>query len=262
MAAPPPTSDSDAILIPKTYSSPKDLDEIINRFKKLRLHSLKVDPVSFSSTYEEESQFPHDKWRSRIQSPLPRTFIAINDTVSKRITNDTTDSSISSPCFGDTSTSLLRLIRSEWVGMATLLGPITFPEETTNEDGAVAKPWDAFIKDQKYKMPGDVSKVEDLKGAHIVYLVVAVFTLPEVRRNGHASRLLKVIIKAIHDDIDIYGAAKASITIQLEPENPRALRLYESLGFSVWEKALPMADPWGNVSHVISLGMTVHSQSD
>ena len=39
-------------------------------YRKLRLESLKADPVAFGSSYEEEISRPEDFWRNRIGSVL------------------------------------------------------------------------------------------------------------------------------------------------------------------------------------------------
>ncbi|KAJ5219478.1 uncharacterized protein N7498_001577 [Penicillium cinerascens] len=74
-----PHTIGEALLIPKTFQSQQSLDEIVERYKNLRLHGLQVDPKSFSSTYEVESQFSPAIWRSRLQNPAGQTFVSVAD---------------------------------------------------------------------------------------------------------------------------------------------------------------------------------------
>ncbi|KIK41932.1 hypothetical protein CY34DRAFT_12716 [Suillus luteus UH-Slu-Lm8-n1] len=48
----------------------------VEKYKVLRLTSLKVDPASFSSTYESEITFTPEIWVQRLASYFEGTFIA------------------------------------------------------------------------------------------------------------------------------------------------------------------------------------------
>lgn len=72
--------------------------ESLEKFKALRLTSLKIDPSSFGSTYEREIAFTPELWMKRLTSPFKRTFIASVDD-QQDSTNET------------------------WVGMVSILGP-------------------------------------------------------------------------------------------------------------------------------------------
>jgi GNAT superfamily N-acetyltransferase len=72
--------------------------ESLEKFKALRLTSLKIDPSSFGSTYEREIAFTPELWMKRLTSPFKRTFIAS--------VNDQEDSA-----------------NETWVGMVSILGP-------------------------------------------------------------------------------------------------------------------------------------------
>jgi len=72
--------------------------ESLEKFKALRLTSLKIDPSSFGSTYEREIAFTPELWVKRLTSPFKCTFIASVDD-QQDSTNET------------------------WVGMVSILGP-------------------------------------------------------------------------------------------------------------------------------------------
>ncbi|KAJ6109397.1 hypothetical protein N7486_001632 [Penicillium sp. IBT 16267x] len=238
----------DALLIPKTFHSQQSLDEIVERYKTLRLHGLQVDPKSFSSKYEIESQFSPAIWRSRLQNPANQTFVSVANSDTKHHVHPLP----TGPEYSDTS--LQRLLKKDWVGIVTLVGPVLFNPDA--DKGTPAKPWDVFIKDRKYDIP-QAGLDGDTKKENVVYLVVAMFVLPDERRKKHASRLLETLIQAVRKDAHAREVSKASITIQVEPDNGAAQRLYEKLGFEVWDEALPLEDRRGETKYAVSLVMDV-----
>ncbi|KAJ5752906.1 hypothetical protein N7520_009823 [Penicillium odoratum] len=249
MTVPPPAGE--VLLIPKTFSSPRNLDEVADRYKNLRLHGLLVDPKSFSSTYETESQFSPATWRARLQNPAGNTFVSvINPETKCGVGSDT----VSSP--PEDSDTLQRLLGKDWVGIVTLLGPVLLSKPNAEKETIPAKPWDVFLKDGVYNIPHS-SPSGDITDSNVVYLVVAMFVLPEARRRGHAYRLLETLIQTVRDDAHARGVSQASITIQVEPENDTAQRLYEKLGFEVWDKAVPIQNKRGETSQAISLVMEI-----
>ncbi|KAJ6013627.1 hypothetical protein N7540_008218 [Penicillium herquei] len=253
-----PLSTSEVLLIPKAFPSTESREELVQRYKKLRLHGLKVDPKSFSSTYSEESKFLPETWRSRILNPMSKTFVAATDPDADAQPNVPNFDFIPETRFNGNlkDPHLAGLLRKEWVGIATLLGPIPLLVSAVNED-RTTKPWDAFIKDRKYNIPSGSAELGDVKGSHLVYLVVGMFISPEARRMGHASRLLEALIEEVREEASLHGASKASITLQTEPGNDNAVRLYEKLGFTVWDEALPMENMKGDTSYMVSLAKEV-----
>lgn len=241
-----PHTAGEALLIPKTFHSEQSLDEVVEMYKTLRLHGLKVDPNSFSSTYEIESRFSPAVWRARLQNPAGQTFVSVAN--SDRHDMHIGTGAPTEP--GDSDISLQRLLKKDWVGIVTLLGPVLFKPDA--DKGTPAQPWDAFIKDRKCDIPQS-SLDGDTKDEHVVYLVVAMFVLPDERRKKHASRLLGALIQTVQKDARARGVSKASITIQVEPENGAAQRLYEKLGFEVWDEALPLENKRGETNHVVSM---------
>jgi ribosomal protein S18 acetylase RimI-like enzyme len=82
--------------IPKTHS----VDESAAQYRDLRLRALKASPVSFSSTFEIESQFTLKTWKDRILHEERENLVCV-----------------AAPT--DPSASL----QTQWVGQVTLRGP-------------------------------------------------------------------------------------------------------------------------------------------
>lgn len=236
------------LLIPKAFPSSSHLDSIVERYKSVRLHGLQADPVSFSSTYEEESRFSHDTWLSRVQNPLGKTLVSVVTAHQQPASEPPTHSSGAR----NDDAVLQGLLQKEWVGIVTLLGPVRFPSEQGGQQPSV-RPWDVYIKDGNYSLPLTDPEPDNFKGAHVVYLVVGLFVLPHARRRGHARRLVEASVKAVYDEATMFGAVKASITVQVEPGNVNARRLYESVGFEVWDEAVEIPNRRGGTSLTVSL---------
>ena len=247
-----PHHSSEVILIPKTLTGSKHLQDIVERYKGLRLHGLKVDPRSFSSTYERESQFTYEIWRSRIQSPLGKTFVSVID--------PDQDSDVSCgktiPTVKDTS-SLLRLLRKDWVGIVTLVGPTLFSKEDLDTGTVPSKPWEVYMKDGEYNIPLTAPETEDLSGSHVVYLVVAMFVSPEARHKGNGRRLMEAVLGSAREEVKERGISKASVTLQVDSGNDNAQRLYESVGFKVEDSNLQMKNRRGEMTNAASLVLEI-----
>ncbi|KAG2033451.1 acyl-CoA N-acyltransferase [Suillus americanus] len=93
----------------------------VEKYKALRLTSLKIDPASFSSTYEREIAFTPEIWAQRLASRFKRTFIAsVKDEGS---------------------------ISETWVGMISVLGPSELIPATLEplERAGVGGDWDMYF---------------------------------------------------------------------------------------------------------------------
>ncbi|KAJ5677025.1 uncharacterized protein N7477_002658 [Penicillium maclennaniae] len=200
-----------------------------------------------------ESQFSSDVWLSRIQNPLGKTFAAVIDS---DVEPDDQINDTWSPQTEGAPSTVRGLIRKEWVGIATLIGPVPFPSEC---DTTKQKPWDAFIRDGKYQIPSNPVEPDILKRAHVVYVIVGKFVLPHARRKGHARRLLEAFIEAAEEESRLFGASKTSITVQTEPGNLGAKQLYEKTGFEPWDDVL-LENRRGISSPVVSLVMEMEAE--
>jgi GNAT superfamily N-acetyltransferase len=252
MAAPQSES-NEVILVPKTFSPTTFEQAVVDRYKQLRLHGLRVDPRSFSSTYEDESQFDDDVWLSRIHNPVGKTFAAVTtpDTQPETSTAETRVPNY------DAKDTLQRLLRKEWVGIVTLMGPGVFSRPNEGITTGLNQPYEVFIKDNKYQLPLVTSELGDLSCAHLVYLIVGMFVSPTARRRGHGQRLMEAVIAAATEEARVLGGHKLSITVQVESSNLRAQRLYERVGFQVVDEEVEIKNRSGVKSTVVCLEMVI-----
>lgn len=247
--------------IPKPIPLSTDLEAIVKKYRDLRLHGLKVDPEAFTSLYEDEIQFKYETWQSRVENSIAKTLVAVDPETDQgaQIGDKAHVEKLSS------NSAILRLLRQEWLGIVTIIGPVRFPEQSDDATVASVEPQlhTAFIKDRKYQIPGP-STVEndDLSDAHAVFLIVGLFILPQARRRGLAGHLVDVSINYVRKEARRKKASKASISIQVAPTNLAAQGLYERAGFHVSEKAIVMDSQRGGEEHVMGLEMAVDLDSE
>lgn len=245
----PPPASHEVLLIPRTFASPTHEDQVVESYKSLRLHGLKADPGSFSSTYERESQFSHELWKSRILNPSGKTFVAAVDSDESSNKHSEIPVSIQSD---DSHDTIEKLLKREWVGIVTLLGPCVF-RKSDDTAASPAKPWQVYIQNGEYQIHAAASATEDLSGTHLVYLIVGMFVLPQARRKGHARRLLDAAAEASQREAKARGASKATITVEVQSSNVNGKRLYEGVGYHVEEDGIAMKNQNGETTYLISL---------
>lgn len=255
--ATPHLESEEVILVPKSFSTPTLEREVVERYKKLRLHGLQADPHSFSSTYEDESQFADEVWRSRIHNPVGKTFAAVTDS-GNQLEASTAETLIQAYVAND---ALQGLLRKKWVGIVTLLGPGVFSRPVEDTASKLSQPYNVFVRDGKYQIPPIASELGDLRGAHLVYLIVGMFVSPSARQRGHGQRLMEAAIAVATEEARMLEGCKASITVQVESGNLRAQRLYEKVGFKVVDEAVEIENRQGAKSSVVCLEMEISAST-
>jgi GNAT superfamily N-acetyltransferase len=236
--------------IPKAFASPAEFHEVVNHYRNLRLQGLKLDPTSFSSTYERESQFSLGTWQSRILNPAGRTYVAVAS-----IDNESPRHPSSIDCEQSSDKDLHQLLQKEWVGTATIIGPKTWRRQDRN---TTSQPWDLYIQHGEYKSPQfALSSFEEFSGAHLVYLIAGMFVTPRARGKGKGQRLLEAMASDIRKEAKAKGASAASIVIQVEPTAIDARRLYERVGFKVKGKVFVASTECVAMVQDIYLGSSV-----
>jgi GNAT superfamily N-acetyltransferase len=170
---------SDTILLPF----------LAGKFASLRLSALTISAPAFSSTFEVESAFTASDWIARLQRCSVHYLIAVayaTDTRSEQQTIDTGD----------------------WIGSATLIGPITKEAYELPESGGP-------------EVGGDDVETR--------WQMTAVFNNPLHRGKGIAKMLINGALEFAAKES---GKDRESRTrIMIHPRNIVVKRLYEGLGF-------------------------------
>jgi GNAT superfamily N-acetyltransferase len=161
---------------------------LAGKFASLRLSALTVSAPAFSSTFEIESALTASDWIARVQRPSVSHLIAV-------------------AYASDTSSELQTIDRGDWIGSATLIGPITKEAYELRESGGP-------------EIGGDDVETR--------WQMTAVFNAPQHRGKGIAKMLINGALEF---------AAKESkgreyrTRIMIHPRNVVVKKLYEGLGF-------------------------------
>jgi ribosomal protein S18 acetylase RimI-like enzyme len=162
------------------------------KYKELRLSGLKLNPTSFSSTYEAEVAFSDAVWVSRIMRPRMETFICAIAPEGKSVT-----------------TSVHDMLGSEWVAQVSLRGPLSEEE---------------FILPPEAKQLAFKLNVEEEK-----WQMLSLYTLPSQRGKGLAKKLCAAVIDYLATYRTEPGIVRLRIIVK--PENTAVIRMYENLNF-------------------------------
>ncbi|KAF7591506.1 hypothetical protein BBP40_001496 [Aspergillus hancockii] len=220
----PATKESNVALVPKNFTRQADLEAIITQYKALRLRGLKEDPDAFSSRYEDEFQFPDEKWRARVQNPQARTFVALDLDPDKELGRHT--------CTKD---PLPLLLSREWLGTAAVIGPRILPED----DEALSRaPWDVFLP-----LDEPVPTKQELRNSTVIYMLGGMFVLATGRRQGNGRRLIEQAVNEVRAGAVEAGASRVLVVSIADRKNNAARRLYESCSFDVWDGELVLQVP-------------------
>ncbi|KAI1826465.1 acyl-CoA N-acyltransferase [Xylaria intraflava] len=183
----------------KVVAIPADEDGCrfyLEQYKPLRLASLQRDAGAFKSTYARESGFDDEAWLNRIRNPLATTFVAI------------------------------RADSEQVVASASLMGP--FPNADANSTG-----------NPHQVVPGttDATKDQDrddddtrASGEPLRFEMAAVYTHPEVRRQGLATSLIEAATEEARSQARRTGRPLV-LAVVVYVSNDAAISVYERCGF-------------------------------
>jgi GNAT superfamily N-acetyltransferase len=171
-------------------SDPTLLAFLAGKFASLRLFALTVSPEAFGSTFAQEALYTSSTWISRLSRPGMNIFLAIS--------------------YGpDTPESLQTVDRGDFVGAATMFGPVPKSEFELKESGA--------------EEPGE----DEVEGK---WHMTAVYNAPGHRGKGVGARLIQ---GGIDFALEVDGESKkrTRVRVFLAPTNFVARNVYEKLGF-------------------------------
>lgn len=212
----------EVIQLPQEFSSPSEEKFIVERYKALRLRCLQQEPEAFSSTYEDESQFPNETWVQRITNPSAKTFIAVPNGSEE-----------------DGNGDIFSKLSREWIGICVLIGPKQLDSNRSDPEAAL---W-AFA--QPTGNPGIESSPKENSQSTLSYCAVSMFVSPDQRRYGFGRKLVDAVIEGARKQAEEFLASKAYLTIFFEIDNFRARHLYGKWGFTLMDDIEEFPDKGG-----------------
>jgi GNAT superfamily N-acetyltransferase len=169
-------------------SDPALLPFLAGKFASLRLSALTVSAPAFSSTFEIESAFTASDWIVRVQRPSVNYLIAVAYASNTSLEQQTID-------------------RGDWIGSATLIGPITKEAYELRESG------------------GPEIGEDDVETR---WQMTAVFNAPQHRGKGIAKMLIN---EALEFAAKESNGRESRTRIMIHPKNIVVKKLYEGLDF-------------------------------
>ncbi|KAH3945494.1 hypothetical protein HBI56_074680 [Parastagonospora nodorum] len=192
-----------------TVRLPKDaggtlLSSLATKFRAFKLHALEVAPEAFPAELDSESRLPQSTWLSRIAEPSTTILICV--TTEK-------DGDEEPSMSGDKQLRIL--LDGEWIGMFTMIGPVSRDDYIWPESGQPE--------------PG-------LEGSETRWQLTSLFTLPAYRGHGIAKRLIEAAIrfgKVVSDEMGRASERDVQTRIRLvvHPDNTGVVKMYEKFGF-------------------------------
>lgn len=193
-------------LIRVPRASPR-LAELVTKYRALKLHALKTDPASLGAKYDIEAALPFSVWTKRLSNPEATIIVCI-------ATDNTTDG----------HDPIMDLMDNEWVGLATIRGPMKYEDYYANPDMGLPIP--------------------AVPGAERRWHVYDLYTLPEYRGQGLARNMVKECVAiaventasqcagieaiAYPDGLEVNAAR---IRLFMNPKHAWLLTMYENFGF-------------------------------
>ena len=217
------------VTLPKLRTGPENEDRSIRlaeKFRGLRLKSLKEAADAFASNYEKESKYGLDLTLQRMANAKAAHFIALRKLVSED----------RSPGDGD---DVDRIISSDWVGMVVLLGPEEgselsvpsanldpFPRMTA---GQITQPEPALF--EKSGLPNSLH-----------FHINATFVDPSARGGGLGQALIDAALRRADAEAAKINA-NLRVTLSVFTHNVAARKLYERAGFKVLKEVQARSRP-------------------
>ena len=190
-------------LLPAQYDNDWLLHRYADKLRELRLRALKSNLESFSSSFAQEKQEPHEFWTNRIADSKARHYVAIRHNADSR-----EDAIIE----GAETT-----LQSEWVGGLVRLGPKIVDRCS-------------FSNESSWHDETDRANLENARGA--AYHLGGFYVAPEARRQGLGARLIRAALDTIAADCQIAKWSEAICTVGTEHSNTNPQRLFARMGFS------------------------------
>src|SRR5256885_2171072 len=194
------------VTMPQQYDDDALLLRYVEKYRKLRLGSLKSDPDSFSSTFAGEINQPFGFWKDRITTPSSLHLIAVRLCANPTVNLITDDPHA--------------ILDSEWVGMLVVLGGRT----VAIDDQA---PWKSLARGRFVEDGMQASIASTASAYHLVGFYVA----PESRGQGLGGSLVQKAVEAIDRDAQERQNSRAMCTVGVSDTNLVTKRLFKRLGF-------------------------------
>jgi GNAT superfamily N-acetyltransferase len=185
------------IILPIPQTSPR-LTALVDKFKTTKLAALAAEPTGFVVKHAQEVLHPLSVWESRLAAPstilicvaTPHGFVA-----------------------GGANPEEDVLLAGEWVGMATVRGPLSWAS---------------------YHLPASGQPVPRQPHRETYWHLCILYTAPAHRGKGLAKRIVHAALDVARQRTECLGEDKMQARVRLffDPAKEHLERFYTGLGFS------------------------------
>jgi ribosomal protein S18 acetylase RimI-like enzyme len=180
----------------KTLRIPPNSPHLATKYRATKLAALTTSPTSFAVTLADESLHPPSTWQARLTPP---SIILVC------VATTPTEDALSEEDL---------LLEREWIGFATIRGPLSWENLF-------------FLPESGQPVPADVD-------AETMWHLCNVYTSPAHRRRGISTRLISAateIARAHTKELQGAKQMRARIRLFCSPKNEVVVSLYAGLGF-------------------------------
>lgn len=174
------------------------LSELVNKLRDTRLAALQAEPGGFAVKYEDEILHHASVWLRRLTGPLTEILVCVATIEPLKDGDEDEDT----------------LLKGDWVGLATLNGPIPY---------------------SAYQLPESGQPVSERPELETRWHMCNLYTSQAHRGRGLAKRLINASIASAQEHTrNLEGGAnmKARIRLFCNPSKAHVVGLYKGIGFS------------------------------
>lgn len=190
--------------LPSSWNNGESFKAIVDKYKSFRLFSLSSAPNAFAATYEQEVEFPLERWVQRLQNKDAVHFIVIKS---------------------DAAGANLELLeQGQWVGIVVLVRARGSSKQTDfNLSQRLAEG-----EQSQSAIPGkENSAYQNVLRFHLN----ALFTDPAARGRGLGGQLLQRCFTFIESEAGRTQEQNAKVDTLVDSWNTHAINLYKAHGF-------------------------------
>ena len=200
-------------VLPNNWVDQVSLQDMATALREFRLEALRATPDAFSSTYENEVQFPMGLWLQRLENPDAWHIVA-----SEHLEHDDLEN-------GRDNTSRSR----RWSGAVVVMA-----KHIMKRESAATSPWIQHMPHTSNKSDKQKSESERM-GVVSHYQLHGTFVHPSARRCGIGTLLIQKALAFVKSTLTEQALPSVRVDVLVDSENTAAKRLYESCGFQYVE---------------------------
>ena len=212
-------------LLPKIADA-DTLQTLAQTFRQFRLLALQSSPNAYTSTFEQEVEFPFNVWLQRLQDEAARHIVA-------------------TVLLEDEKATIVALSPGDWAGLIVILEKQGY--ETPDATSAA---------NTRSPFPPTNLRSMEVRTLETWYQLNALFVHPGARRQGLGKALIERALEQIKRVAAASGIYSSKVVIHVDSWNEGARALYSSCGFEIQSE--DECQIGGETRDFMTMSITVH----